>query len=354
MSFQIDKIVSLRNQLHSCAEASGKEVKTKAILKKFLQENTSLEILDCGDGFYAAHREAGEKEGIALRADYDALMLPNGSAVHLCGHDGHAAHLCGVALAIEGRKLGKNVFLIFQPAEEIGTGAKGCLPIFDMENIDEIYGAHNLPGFPLGKVMTNFGTFACGSKGMTLQFIGKPTHAAYPEHGISPAEAIARLIIESKEMERSDAFEDMVLCTVIGADIGEKAFGKAAEKGELWLTIRAKRQKDLDKLSGMICDKAAQLSKQYGLVYNISELDEFPATENHDECVHKIISKCGAKLLDSPMRWSEDFGEYLKHCKGAFFGIGAGVDHPHLHTEDYEYPNELLLPTIEAFLKIIE
>lgn len=54
------------------------------------------------------------------------------------------------------------------------------------------------------------------------------------------------------------------------------------------------------------------------------------------------------------MRWSEDFGEYLKHCKGAFFGIGAGVDHPHLHTEDYEYPNKLLLPTIEAFMKIIE
>ena len=53
------------------------------------------------------------------------------------------------------------------------------------------------------------------------------------------------------------------------------------------------------------------------------------------------------------MRWSEDFGHYLMKCKGAFFGIGAGEDHAALHTIHYEYPDELLERTAEAFLRLI-
>ena len=57
--------------------------------------------------------------------------------------------------------------------------------------------------------------------------------------------------------------------------------------------------------------------------------------------------------MKEPMRWSEDFGYYLWHCKGAFFGIGAGEDHAPLHTSGYEYPDKLLLPALEAFWKLI-
>ena len=54
------------------------------------------------------------------------------------------------------------------------------------------------------------------------------------------------------------------------------------------------------------------------------------------------------------MRWSEDFGHYLLHCPGAFFGIGAGEQHAPLHTADYEYPDTLLAPTAAAFLALLE
>lgn len=54
------------------------------------------------------------------------------------------------------------------------------------------------------------------------------------------------------------------------------------------------------------------------------------------------------------MRWSEDFGHYLNHCKGAFFGIGAGEEHPPLHTENYEYPDRLLQSAMEVFYKLME
>ena len=81
---QQNLIVNLRQKLHQCPEISGQEARTKALLQEFLRAHTSLEILPCGEGFYAAHREqATEKPAIALRADYDALATPDGGAAHL-------------------------------------------------------------------------------------------------------------------------------------------------------------------------------------------------------------------------------------------------------------------------------
>ena len=117
----LDQIIALRAQLHACAEVSGREAVTKHTLLTFLREHTSLELHELAGGFYAAHREPeGTKSTVALRADYDALATPEGGAAHLCGHDGHAAALCGVALMLEGQSIGRSVFLLFlrrtQPA----------------------------------------------------------------------------------------------------------------------------------------------------------------------------------------------------------------------------------------------
>ena len=110
----LELIHKLRSALHNCPEISGQEVQTKKLLWNFLKEHTTLELHPCGDGFYAAHREANpQKSGIALRADYDALAMPDGSARHLCGHDGHAAVLAGAALFCKVQKLDRNVFFLF-------------------------------------------------------------------------------------------------------------------------------------------------------------------------------------------------------------------------------------------------
>jgi len=346
-------ILALRAQLHDCAEVSGQEVRTKALLKQFLAQNTSLELHDCGEGFYAAHREASPvKPAIALRADYDALATADGTAAHLCGHDGNAAVLCGVALCIEGQTLGRNVFLLFQPAEETGAGAAPCCELFDKEQIGEIYGTHNLPGFPFGQLVTRRSTFACASRGLVLHFIGKPTHAAHPENGISPAPAVGQLLCDLDAIAAPERYEAMTLCTVIGCRMGEKAFGAAAETAEVWLTLRAMRDEDLTLLLTSITDRAKALAAQFSLGFATEDVDVFPETRNADICVDKLVA-LGAKLLDEPMRWSEDFGHYLYRCPGAYFGIGSGEDYPPLHTEDFVYPDEMLKPTIETFLALI-
>lgn len=346
-------IQKLRRALHAVPERSGAEVKTRALLMEFLRTHTTLELHPCGDGFYAAHRESSGAS-IALRADYDALALPDGSAAHLCGHDGHAAALCGVALAIEGRHLGRDVFLLFQPAEETGQGAEGCLELFRRERVDAIYGAHNLPGYPLGQILTRPGAFACASRGLILSFQGRAAHAAYPENGVSPAPAVGRLLCALPELSAPGRYTGMTLCTVIGASMGEKAFGAAAAQAEVWLTLRAEHDRDLEQLQGTILALAQSLAEQSRLTFAFQLQDVFPATENHLEHAQKVLALEGAQLLPAPMRWSEDFGRYLQYCPGAFFGIGAGECCPPLHTDAYEYPDALLPAAIDAFLELLQ
>lgn len=349
-----DLIEQLRHTLHAYPEISGKEEKTKALLMDFLEKHTTLTLYPCGGGFYAAHREAAPaKPSIALRADYDALAVPDGGASHLCGHDGHAAALCGAALLAEGETFGRDVFFLFQPAEETGAGAQTCVELFRRESVGEIYGAHNLPGFPLGQVTTRPGTFACASRGVILRFVGKPTHAAYPENGISPASAVGELLYALKTLSEPERYTGMTLCTVIGVNMGEKAFGAAAASAEVWLTLRAEHDRDLTALHDAILRLSENLASEHRLIFSCEMQDVFPATENTPDCAQKVLDLCGGVLLDSPMRWSEDFGHYLHHCPGAFFGIGAGETHPPLHTENYEYPDALLRPAAEAFLMLM-
>ena len=352
---QLQLIENLRHALRQCPEVSGRETRTEALLQQFLRAHTTLELQPCGEGFYAAHREKNaSKPAIALRADYDALATLDGGAAHLCGHDGHAASLCAVGLMLEGKIVGRNVFLLFQPAEETGAGAAPCCELFQKEAVSEIYGAHNLPGFPEGEIYTRPGTFACASRGVTLRFQGAPTHAAYPENGKNPALAVGKLLCALPELASPAHFAGMTLCTVIGAELGEKAFGAACARAEVWLTLRAEHNADLDALRTAVLGCAKALAEEAALDFSFEEQDVFPATENTPACAQKVLSLCHGKTLEVPMRWSEDFGHYLLHVPGAFFGVGAGETHAPLHTKDYEYPDCLLEPTANAFWAIVQ
>ena len=145
----------------------------------------------------------------------------------------------------------------------------------------------------------------------------------------------------------------LICVDMIGMHMGEKAFGVAAEQAEVWLTLRAEHDADLEKLQADILELSKLLATDNQLTFSFEEQDVFPATENDLECAKKVLQVCNGKILEVPMRWSEDFGHFLQVCKGAFLGIGAGKDYPPLHTEHYEYPDALLEPTIDVFLSLI-
>lgn len=357
MHMATDIAAALRQELHQIPEASGQERRTKERLMTFFREHTSLEIHDMGSWFYAARREGENLSGAMVRADMDAVSGEGGAVYHGCGHDGHCANLAALALKCEGRTFGKNLFFLFQPAEETGEGAKQCLALFEKERVDEVYGLHNLPGFDKGSVLVRAGTFACASKGLSLLFSGQQSHAAYPETGRNPAYAIARLIDELPAMAVSRG-DGMVMATIVHVRVGERAFGVSAGEGELALTLRAEKLEALDRLQSRIMERARALCATDGLTLAATEQDVFPDTRCRLEDVEAFRARALAggltvETLKEPMRWSEDFGWYLKEKRGVFFGLGIGQDHAALHTPAYEYDDDLIETAARALLAAI-
>ena len=351
-------ITKARRELHALAEPSNAEKRTKAYIVDFLKRYTDLEITDEGSWLYAAHRE-NEGETVAVRADFDAVSTPCG-ARHLCGHDGHTSALFGLALMLKGRRIGRNVILLFQHAEENGAGAKECCALFEKERVDRIIGCHNIPGEEFGTVLLAKGTFACASCGMEIKLKGAPTHAAYPENGKNPTAAAAELALGiPEEASRIAASrEAMTLATVVGMRTGERAFGVAAAEGTLWITLRSEKTEALDELVSASRELTYKLASRDGLFAETELFDVFPATVNDDSELTRIENALREnaipyKYLDAPFRWSEDFGHYGSFVPAVFFGVGSGKDTAPLHTENYEYPDALALRTARIFAAVI-
>lgn len=368
-SQNFDLAKQLRHELHQHPELSNEEVWTKQHLINFLKTNTNLEIIDKGTWFYAIYRAGIDQPNIAFRADFDALPmdevidLPWASKypgkAHKCGHDGHSATLAGFALEIDQIGADKNIFFLFQPAEETGDGAIQCVEFIKEHNIDEIFAYHNMSGIPYKAVGIIDGTAMCASKGMTIHMEGAPAHASQPEMGINPSLAIANIVKEISDFISPEKNKGLVLCTVVQIDVGEHAFGIAASSGSLRMTIRALYEEELDRLQRNLENFANAQAEEFGLNVRFQYNDEFPETVNHKESADKIrfVTKSkGMELveLQEAFRGSEDFGHFTKLTKGAYYFIGNGEDYPQLHTYEYDFPDELIESGVALFKELVE
>ena len=251
--------------------------------------------------------------------------------------------------------LAQDVYLIFQPAEEIGKGAELCRSLIKEKHIGEIYGFHNIPGKPLGTVLVKDGTFACASTGLEIHMTGTPSHAAYPEAGRNPGYALARLLLQIEELtEQFNETKGFVRMTLIGMELGSENYGVAASDGYLRLTVRSEGEQVFHDYLAEIRKLAEVMAQKEDLELSIKEIERFPSTDNYAKQVQKIRA-CAASHqipyieLPEPMRWSEDFGWYLQETKGAFFGIGDGEDYAQLHTEHFEFPDSILETAVTMF-----
>jgi amidohydrolase len=368
------QIIAFRHQLHQHPELSGKEIETAKKIKEFLgifQPDKIYENLG-GAGLAAVYKGSAKGPTVLLRADTDALPITetnnfdykskNKGVAHKCGHDGHSAILSGVALALHQQRPARGrVVLLFQPAEETGQGARRVIddPKFAELQPDYAFALHNLPGFAAGHVVIKNQHFAAASKGMIIRLTGKTSHAANPEHGISPAMAVADIIkgLTELSMEKK-GFRDFKLITVIHTRLGEIAFGTTPGYAEVMATLRSFRNDDMQRLTEKALEIAEKAADQYHLHEKIEWREEFPATVNDPECVDIIRQTAAKNSLkiedpDTPFRWSEDFGYFTSEYKGAMFGIGSGVKHPELHYPDYDFPDMIIPQAIAMFDGII-
>lgn len=364
----LDKAVSLRHELHAHPELSGVETWTKSRLMQFLRSNTTrLSLVDRGAWFYAAYKSGTSRPAIAFRADFDAIAvdetidLPYGSrfpgVAHKCGHDGHSAVLCALAMEVDAAAADRDVFFIFQHAEENGAGARECAPLVDEQHIAEIYGFHNMPGIPQGTVALRRGTMNCASAGMAVHFVGAPAHASLPETGRNPALAIADIVRLLPDLIRPGKNKGLVLCTVIQIDVGEPAFGVAASEGKLLLTCRGQYEEEMNALVDAVENKARELAERDGLKVDFAFHDVYPATVNSEAGVDRIIAACeglgiSVQEMEEPMRSSEDIGYFFKRTTGALFLMGAG-DRPPIHTSGYDFLDDLIAPAVAVFQALI-
>lgn len=372
-------ITGLRHKLHQNAELSGQEFSTKKILMEFMRTETDFEVRDCGRWFYCRKDPIAEQTPlsfapIAFRADMDALPVDEtirladdsgkdyGSLTpgvsHKCGHDGHSAVLAGVGLELSGKKLKRPVILIFQHAEETGKGGEACARLIPELGIGEVYAFHNLSGYPEGSIVVREGLSQPASKGLTVCFYGRTSHASYPDEGNNPSDAIADLEIFIRGLLKSP-HKGMTLCTIVNIRVGTKDFGVSAGEGEISMTLRAEYESEINEMEAEILKEAELLAERDGLRTEHTEADPFPETRNNSEALKNVLS-CASNLGDRVIKmknlWraSEDFGYYLKMCPGAIFYVGNGEQYPPLHTCGYDFNDHILEKPVDLFCALAE
>lgn len=371
----VERVSRLRHELHQFPEVAHQEKDTAKRILAFLAETQADQIIDKigGNGIIATYK--GEKAGksILFRAELDALPIAEVNQFdyrsktenksHKCGHDGHMAILCGLASLLQDRNsFSGTIHLLFQPAEETGEGAQKMLEDEKMKNIraDYAFALHNLPGFEKGEVVVKSGIFAAASKGMIVKLKGKPSHASHPKDGINPTFAATQILQLFHEMPNMhSALEEVVQITPVGIQIGQKAFGTSAGEGELYATIRTYDNALMESISAGLKQKIKRIGELNKLTTTVDWTEEFQAVENSKEGVEWV--KTAAKKLElsiteakNPFPWSEDFGQFGKRFPLCLFGLGSGKDHPQLHNEDYDFPDEIIPHGIQLFNEIIQ
>ncbi|OFY42719.1 MAG: hypothetical protein A2X18_13605 [Bacteroidetes bacterium GWF2_40_14] len=357
------ELINIRKELHACPEYSHKEVGTAKILLKYLEQTAPDQIYKGVGGYGIIAEYSGKKPGPSkmFRCEMDAIKTDKGCE-HLCGHDGHMTILLGLAMKLgSDRNFKGKVYLLFQPAEERGEGA--ALMVKDIEKLglkfDFSYALHNNPNYSLNSIIIHKGTYAAGSTGMELKFVGAPSHAAFPEQAKSPTDAIISTVQEVKRLNCiKGIFSDFILATVVNIEVGEVNYGVTPGEGSLRLTLRSFKDPDLDKLCSMIGDFAKEQALRQGLKLEITYHDRFPATVNSDEANDIVIKAAGKGGLNiiyakEPTRGSDDFSFFTLKSAGTFFDIGNGEGNPDIHQPGYVFNDKILIPAIILFSEII-
>lgn len=367
------ELTDWRRELHRFPEVSREEAGTAARVVAALGPLMPDETLTGlgGHGVAAIFNGAEAGPTVLFRAELDALPIeelseaPHRSTIpgkgHLCGHDGHMTLLMGLGRLLARQKPQKGrVVLMFQPAEEDGSGAAAVVadPAFAAIKPDWAFSIHNLPGVAYGTGLLKSGTVNCASQGLKITLFGKTAHASQPEAGSSPGLALARLVEHFTHVAPPGPLRDGYrLVTVTHARLGEPAFGIAPGLAELLITLRTMADADMAALRADAMAMAEGTAKDHGLTVTFETHDDFAASVNHPEATAQMaaaLDRLGIAHAegDLPMRGSEDFGRFGQPgTRSAMLFLGAGQG-PALHNPDYDFPDGLIQPGVAIFHQI--
>ena len=355
-------IAAVRRDIHAHPELCFKEVRTADVVAAKLTEWGIPIHRGMGTtGVVGILKNGTSSRAIGLRADMDALPMQefntfahtskNAGKMHACGHDGHTAMLLAAAQHFaKNKNFDGTVYLIFQPAEEGGGGAREMMKdgLFEKFPMDAVFGMHNWPGTKIGKFAVSPGPVMASSNEFKITIKGKGGHAALPHNGIDPVPIACQMVqafqtIISRNKKPIDA--GVISVTMIHA--GE-ATNVIPDSCELQGTVRTFTVEVLDMIEQRMKQIAEHTCAAFETTCEFEFERNYPPTINsaaEADFARKVMAGIvGADnvLVQEPTMGAEDFAYYLLKIPGAMFRLGVGTDVTALHTPAYNFSDGAL------------
>lgn len=359
----IPEIIKIRHEIHAKPELGNEEINTSALVVKTLKEFGYEDVFNIATTGVTTLLDSGKPgKTVALRADMDALPiqeetgLPYCSKIegvmHACGHDGHTATLLAVAGALIKRKdlfKGKIKF-IFQPAEEIGTGAFDMIKAGILENptVDAIFGYHNTGKSALGTVEVKSDCMMAGADDFIIVVKGQGGHAAHPDNVIDPIYIGSLLVPAIKDLVNKLKSTNENLVISVTQFQGGSTFNVIPDQVELKGTLRSFTKTTQTKAKEQLTELVKSIATSYNAKATIKFENSFPPVNNAN-CETELVITTAKEIvginnvieMTTPTMGAEDFCLYLEKVPGCFFFIGSGGTEP-IHSPKYQFNDELL------------
>jgi amidohydrolase len=322
-------------------------------------------------------------KAIGLRADMDALPMQefnqfahaskNAGKMHACGHDGHTAMLLGAAQHLaKTRDFDGTVYVIFQPAEEGGGGAREMIKdgLFDKFPVEAVFGMHNWPGGKVGTFAVSPGPVMASSNEFKITIKGKGSHAALPYESIDPIPVAAAMVtafqtIISRNKKPIDP--GVISVTMIHAG---SATNVIPDSCELQGTVRTFTMEVLDMIERRMKEAAENTAAAYGATVDFEFARNYPPTINSELeanfCKSVMMDLVGAEgvIPQEPTMGAEDFAYMLLAKPGAYVFIangegdhramGHGAGPCMLHNPSYDFNDEVIPLGVSYWVKLTE
>jgi len=380
----LEKLISIRREIHKYPELGNREFKTAGFVEKVLRSLRipAKRITKTGVLATLSRSPHSSSRCIALRADMDALPLTetarssypsrNQGVMHACGHDAHVTMLLGAAMILsEDKDWSGTVKLFFQPNEEGAGGAKDMISHHAMKNpnTDAVIGLHVNPRLSTGTIGLKEGPLMAAVDKFTLEIIGEGGHAAYPHEGKDAVSITAEIVqsLQTIASRKVDPLEPLVL--TIGTINGGSRFNILAEKVILTGTVRTLSEKVHRQIPKLIRQVVGGICQAHGAKFKLNYecigsvlSNSKPAVKLAKGVAVKLFGKNRVKDLKAASMGGEDFAEYLKESPGCFIYVGCANKslktdypwhHPKFNIDERAMPTgaKLLSGIAKKFLK---